>query len=139
MADRAGDLRSLAALPAAGTPTVTIDLVHMADVPALDPRTWLRRRPGLPCTVAIDILDEDHSLRLAMRRLATDRAAPRQPRPTPAVATGAAHHSIEGMIEDYRALIDEVRELADPRRRRCRRIFSPTAARRCGHSSPIWA
>ena len=93
---------------AAGTPTVTIDLVHTADVPALDPRTWQAGGPE-PCTVAIDILDEAHSLRLAMKRLATDE----QLRASLADAGRrywAAHHSIEGMVEDYRALIDEVRE-----------------------------
>jgi glycosyltransferase involved in cell wall biosynthesis len=35
-------------------------------------RTANRDSDGDPVTVAIDILDEDHSLRLAMRRLATD-------------------------------------------------------------------
>ena len=60
---------------AAGKPTVIVDLAHMANVPTLDPRTW--QPNGVhgvrsPCAVAIDILDEDHSLRLAMRRLGTD-------------------------------------------------------------------
>jgi len=78
---------------AAGKPTITIDLAHLWDVPSLDPRTWTMtgdRGPGsgirssfsdsrtpdpgprTPVTVAIDILDEEHSLRLAMRRLAQD-------------------------------------------------------------------
>lgn len=59
---------------AAGRPTITTDLVHTADVPALDPRSWavLQGEGREPVTVSIDILDEDHSLRLAMRRLAAD-------------------------------------------------------------------
>jgi glycosyltransferase involved in cell wall biosynthesis len=66
---------------AAGRATVIVDLAHMALVPSLDPRTWQPHAPaGLtgtapgqePVTVAIDILDEDHSLRVAMRRLARD-------------------------------------------------------------------
>ena len=70
---------------AAGRPTVITDLVHTVDIPALDPRTWtLLHAPqptseeggesgsADPVCVSIDILDEDHSLRLAMRRLATD-------------------------------------------------------------------
>ena len=64
---------------AAGRPTIIIDLAHMADVPALDPRTWTVAPLGspsdalpTPVTVAIDVLDEDHSLRLAMLRLAND-------------------------------------------------------------------
>jgi glycosyltransferase involved in cell wall biosynthesis len=90
---------------AAGKPTVTMDLSHTADVPSLDPRTW-RPNAGAdePCTVAIDILDEDHSLRLAMRRLATDPAA--------CASLGAAarrywrlRHTPAQMVDDYRRLI----------------------------------
>lgn len=70
---------------AAGRPTVITDLVHTIDIPALEPRTWtLLHAPSIPsdesawfvppepACVSIDIVDEDHSLRLAMRRLATD-------------------------------------------------------------------
>ena len=70
---------------AAGRPTVMTDLIHTVDIPALDPRTWtlLHAPPGSsdestwsipvePACVSIDIVDEDHSLRLAMRRLAID-------------------------------------------------------------------
>lgn len=103
---------------AAGIPTVVIDLAHQWDVPSFDPRTWQTRLPAPPravttppITVAIDILDEVHSLRLAMRRLVTD----------PAFAealgrAGRAHwiarHSIEGMAGDYRRVI--ARALARP-------------------------
>jgi len=94
---------------AAGRPTVVIDLAHLADVPSLDPRTWrqnLGTRGGTiaPVTVAIDILDEDHSLRLAMRRLAADAALRAE--------LGAAgrrywdeEHSLPRMIEDYRRIL----------------------------------
>ena len=76
---------------AAGKPTVTTDLVHTVDIPMLDPRSWnvlsapasepsgdaADRPEGStdgpdPVGVSIDIIDEDHSLKLAMRRLATD-------------------------------------------------------------------
>jgi glycosyltransferase involved in cell wall biosynthesis len=60
---------------AAGRPTIVTALPHQADVPALDPRDWQPTLPpvhGAPVTVAVDILDEDHSLVLAMRRLARD-------------------------------------------------------------------
>jgi glycosyltransferase involved in cell wall biosynthesis len=70
---------------AAGKPTIVTDLTHLVDVPTLDPRSWtlLHARADAasvdqPPTVAdavavsIDILDEDHSLELAMRRLALD-------------------------------------------------------------------
>jgi glycosyltransferase involved in cell wall biosynthesis len=81
---------------AAGRPTITTDLAHTTDIPTLDPRNWsvleARLKPRAteetpraagdepradgeetgPVGVSIDILDEDHSLQLAMRRLATD-------------------------------------------------------------------
>lgn len=78
---------------AAGKPTISTDLVHTVDIPTLDPRDW-SVLAGLkastengaaagvnggeilddakPVGVSIDILDEDHSLKLAMRRLAND-------------------------------------------------------------------
>jgi glycosyltransferase involved in cell wall biosynthesis len=118
---------------AAGRPTVTIDLAHLVDVPSIDPRTWRVNSiaagysllaPGSnqtrseqrtashdseirePVTIAIDILDEDHSLRLAMRRLATD--------PALRASLGAAgqrywdrEHSMPQMVDDYeRALME---------------------------------
>lgn len=102
---------------AAGKPTVIVDLAHLTDVPTVDPRTWRPNvvagqdsgrdaRATVPCAVAIDILDEDHSLRLAMRRLGTD----------PALCaslgrSGRAHweqqHAIAAMVADYRTLIAE--------------------------------
>ena len=119
---------------AAGIPTVVIDLAHLTDVPSLDPRTWRVQHPAEsgertaesgerradsgersaesgertaesgPVTVAIDILDEDHSLRLAMRRLASDAEL--------RARLGAAgqrywqrEHSIDTMLSDYRRLI----------------------------------
>jgi hypothetical protein len=57
---------------AAARPTITTALAHLSHVPALDPQTWLPR-PGNgqadPITVAVEILDEGHSLRRAMHRL----------------------------------------------------------------------
>ena len=57
-----------------------------------------------PVCVAIDILDEDHSLRLAMRRLATD--------PALRASLGAAgqqyweqEHSLPAMLDDYERLL----------------------------------
>ncbi|MGE0449448.1 MAG: glycosyltransferase family 4 protein [Vicinamibacterales bacterium] len=70
---------------AAGRPTVISDLAHTTDVPAYDPRSWtplhftatradafgwpLRDEPAC---VSIDIIDEEHSLQLAVQRLAAD-------------------------------------------------------------------
>ena len=94
---------------AAGLPTITIDLAHMADVPALDPRTWTVAPVGVtrddrPVTVALDILDEDHSLRLAMLRLAEDGGM-RARLGAAARAYWLREHSKELMVEDYRRVI----------------------------------
>ena len=98
---------------AAGKPTVTTDLVHAVDVPALDPRTWepqwawsgdaragASAIPPAPVCVSIDILDEDHSLGIALRRLSADvemRAA------LGVAARGwwEAHHTLPHMVEAY--------------------------------------
>jgi glycosyltransferase involved in cell wall biosynthesis len=98
---------------AAGRPTVTMDLAHMADVPSIDPRTWRSNAPGgeAPCTVAIDILDEDHSLRLAMRRLATD-ASLRASLGRAARQYWLDKHSIDVMVAGYRTLIAEALDIS---------------------------
>jgi glycosyltransferase involved in cell wall biosynthesis len=65
---------------AAGRTGILFDLVHLALVPMLDPRTWRRHAPSdgsaqgdaEAVAVGIDVLDEDHSLRLALPRLARD-------------------------------------------------------------------
>lgn len=91
---------------AAGRPTVTIDLAHMTHVPSIDPRTWRspRGQTAAACTIAIDIIDEDHSLRLAMRRLALD-AALRDTLGGAARAYWSAHHTPAAMAADYRRVI----------------------------------
>ncbi len=116
---------------AAGKPTISTDLVHTADVPTVDPRDWsvldarLKSRPtgdsdtrptGDPDTrptvdtsigpvgVSIDILDEDHSLKLAMRRLATD-AKLRATLGTNAKSLWAARFRLERMADGYRETI----------------------------------
>jgi len=110
---------------AAARPTITIDLAHLVDVPSIDPRTWkvnaLLRSPDPgsrttdpdPVTIALDILDEDHSLRLAMRRLATD--------PALRTSLGAAgqrywdrEHSMPRMVDDYERVLTEAAALPAP-------------------------
>ena len=90
LADRARDLRAVAARAGRRAAPTIIDrsrahrgraVARSADLDgraplALPSRTPCRRRSQSP----IDILDEDHSLRLAMRRLATDPALPRPSR-----------------------------------------------------------
>ena len=96
---------------AAARPTITMDLSHTSNVPALDPRTWTMMHDGTkptadvePVTIAIDILDEDHSLRLAMRKLAMDPAL-RERLAMAGAAYWAREHSHEGMLADYERVI----------------------------------
>ena len=109
LADRARNLRPVAARArrrASRRSSPTSSTRPMS--PSLDPRTWTvneavgssrdaaarRRRAARastqPVAIAIDILDEDHSLRLAMRRLATDADAARDARAAPRGTTGSA-------------------------------------------------
>jgi glycosyltransferase involved in cell wall biosynthesis len=99
---------------ALGKPTVIVHLRHTADVPALDPRDWqpiVDARAGAsadagpePVSIAVDILDEDHSLRLAMRRLATD-AHLRASLGRSARLYWREHHTVDSMVDDYRRVI----------------------------------
>jgi glycosyltransferase involved in cell wall biosynthesis len=103
-------LRSLAV----GVPTVITQLAHLTDIGWLDPRTW--RSSGAPGSdeaicVGVDILDEDHSLLVAMRRLARDSSL--------RAALGEAgrrhwdaHHTPELMAADYRRAIELARTLS---------------------------
>lgn len=97
---------------AAGTSTVTTDLWHTADAPGLDPRSWTvshigrgRNTPD-PVTVKIDILDEDHSLRIAMRRLATDGPL-RTQLSRAGRAWWEAEHAPQTMRADYERVITQ--------------------------------
>ena len=98
---------------AAGKPTIVNDLAHLVDLPMLDPRTWevqvastaaadatrvWRREEAV--AVAVDILDEDHSLALALRRLATD-APLRAELGKAARRHWAANHTVAHMAADY--------------------------------------
>jgi len=61
---------------AAGKPVVLFDLEAAARWPSLDPQTWRLRGPNGPSTapiaITIDPRDEEHSLMLAVRRLAAE-------------------------------------------------------------------
>jgi glycosyltransferase involved in cell wall biosynthesis len=122
---------------AAGKATVITDLVHLGDVTSLDPRSWtvnlevrgssfedrksnearsstLEPRSSNPICVAIDILDEDHSLRLAMRRLAGD-AALRETLGRAAQDWWTEEHSIEVMVDHYERVMQEAVARPEPR------------------------
>jgi glycosyltransferase involved in cell wall biosynthesis len=94
-------LRCLAARRA----TVITDLPHLVDVPGADPRTWRATHPARePVAVAIDLLDEDRSLLLAMRRLAAD-AALRETLARAGHEYWLREHTLDAMAADYRRVI----------------------------------
>jgi glycosyltransferase involved in cell wall biosynthesis len=110
----------------AGRPTVLNDLVHLVDIPMADPRTWqvavapgdaaaALHPPGLEDAVAvgIDILDEDHSLALAMRRLALD-ADLRASLGRAARRLWETRHTLACMAADYEHAIDAAAKLPTP-------------------------
>jgi glycosyltransferase involved in cell wall biosynthesis len=90
---------------AAGRPTVISDLAHLVDVPAIDPRTWRASHAYKePVAVAIDLLDEDRALLLAMRRLAQD-AQLRGDLGCAGRAYWSAEHALEAMAAGYARVV----------------------------------
>jgi glycosyltransferase involved in cell wall biosynthesis len=102
--------------------TVIIDLPHQSHLPALDPRTWQRLAPcddpapdaeARAITVAIDLLDRKHSLRLAMRRLGTD-AGLRDRIGAAARRWWEQEHTLERMVADYERVMAQAIEVPAP-------------------------
>jgi glycosyltransferase involved in cell wall biosynthesis len=92
---------------AAARPTIVLDLIHLSHLPTLDPRTWQLHVPAPAgrttreaVAIAIDILDEEHSLILAMRRLAFD-ADLRARLGTSGRAYWQSEHTVARMADDY--------------------------------------
>ena len=85
---------ALAAM-AAAKPVIVLETLATAGWPALDPQTWQPRgfgpahprtpAPSAPLVVSLDLRDEEHSLMLAMKRLAADAPL--------AASLGAAGHA----------------------------------------------
>ena len=59
---------------AAGVPAIVYEVSVTAGWPALDPQTWRSRDPNndTPIVISLDPRDDEHSLMLAIRRLADD-------------------------------------------------------------------
>ena len=104
---------------AAGRPTIVTDLVQLADVPTIDPRsrTVVHSRatlaPEAPVAISIDILDEVHSLVLALKALASD-ASLRQQLGSNSLQYWRAHHTVAHMVEDYERAIARTSALPAP-------------------------
>ncbi|MGE0703890.1 MAG: glycosyltransferase family 4 protein [Vicinamibacterales bacterium] len=101
----------------AGRATVVTDLAHMVDIPTLDPRTWTvihghrdiadglePPAPVDPVAVSVDVLDEEHSLMLAMRRLGNDHRL-RRALGDRSRELWQARFRLEAMVETYRGAI----------------------------------
>ena len=87
-------------------PGETADVSNPAHRPSdIDHRTAKPPHRSAPVSIAIDILDEDHSLRLAMRRLATDPAL-RAELGAAARAWWERGHTPALMADDYERLIE---------------------------------
>ena len=102
---------------AAGKPTVITDLVHTADVPSLDLRS-MKVASALPgaheaVCVHVELVDEVHMLRLALRRL-TEDAALRARLGSAARRYWEAQGTLELMARDYEGLLTAARAAADP-------------------------
>lgn len=89
---------------AAGRPTLVSGLSDLVDVPALDPRGWAlldtSPTPRPPVAVSIDVVDEPHSLRLALDRLLTDGPL-RRDLGESARAWWASQHQLSMMADGY--------------------------------------
>jgi hypothetical protein len=105
---------------------VVFDTLETADWPSLDPQTWqprgpaLRGRPfdaaqGRPICVSIDLRDEEHSLMLAMRRLAADEELRRKTADA-AWAWWRTEATVERTTTAFEALLEEALSLPPPQR-----------------------
>ena len=103
---------------AAGRPTLITDLAQLADVPTLDPRGWRALDASgasrEAVAVAIDLLDEDHSLQLAFERLADD-ARLRRELGQAARRWWDAHHRLPPMADAYQRLLATAAAAPPPR------------------------
>jgi hypothetical protein len=99
---------------AAARATVITDLAHLADIPTVDLRNWPVHAPGAdhvsfyqePVAARVDLLDEDHALRSAMRTLATEVAL-RDTLARAGHAYWSAHHTMEATAANYLGLVSE--------------------------------
>lgn len=104
---------------AAGRPVIVAETPATADWPAWDPQTWRPRDQGgasdAPAVVSVDPRDEEHSLVLALRRLAAD-AALRAGLGTAARAWWATHATIDRAVASWLPVLSEAATLPRPER-----------------------
>lgn len=100
-----------------GKPVVVLETDASADWPVLDPQTWHPRGFGAaaPIGVSIDLRDEEHSLMLAVRRLAAD-AALRARLGEAGRAWWRAHATVDRAVQAWRPILREAAALDRPPR-----------------------
>jgi glycosyltransferase involved in cell wall biosynthesis len=90
---------------ATGRPTIVTDLAHLVDVPTIDPRSRRSSTESAePVAIAVDPLNEDESLLLAMRAL-LDEPPLRDALARAGQAYWSANHTLDLMTRDYEGLI----------------------------------
>jgi hypothetical protein len=99
---------------ASGLATIVFETESVGDWPTLDPQTWQPRGylgDAAPIAISIDPRDEEHSLMLAMRRLATagDLGAGLG---AAAAAWTREHASLERAVHAWRDVLLEATQLA---------------------------
>src|SRR5688500_1875788 len=103
---------------AAAKPVILLETEATAVLPALDPQTWQPRDPGgPPIVISLDPRDEEHSLVLAMKRLAGD-ASLRLQLGEGAAAWWAAHATLDRAVAARHPILDEAARLTPPQRPR---------------------
>jgi hypothetical protein len=102
---------------AAGRAVIVLETESTAGLPALDPQTWQPRgwtgQP--PIVVSIDPRDEEHSLALALRRLATD-APLRDSLGAAAHEWWRQHATLDHAVQAWRSILAETISITPPPR-----------------------
>jgi hypothetical protein len=113
----ADELTAALAGMAAGRAVIVLETENTAGWPALDPQTWQPRgwtgQP--PIVVSVDPRDEEHSLSLALRRLASD-AALRQTLGSAAHDWWRQHATLDHAVRAWRSILAEAATLTPPPR-----------------------
>jgi hypothetical protein len=110
------DLAPAIAALAASRPLVIVESESSAGWPSLDPQTWQPRgfdSRDAPIAIAIDPRDEEHSLMLALRRLANDPSL-RRDLATAAHAWWSARATVDHAVAAWQSIIDEAATMAPP-------------------------
>ena len=101
----------------AGRVTLVTDLADLGDVPTLDPRGWRVLDTTYPArepvAVSIDIVDEDHSLQLAIDGLIGQRSRVERVE-RGARAWWSAHHQLPAMADAYARVLAAAASLPAP-------------------------